>query len=276
MTIMERIEPEEIMMNANASSAAERLSVGEIELEVIRRGKGRPVLILHGMQHVDPQARFLDLLGERAEIIAPSHPGFGHSARPDDFDTVYDLVHLYLDVLDTLPYDRIDLVGLSFGGWLAAEIAVKSCHRIDRLVLVDAFGIKISDRETPDILDVFNTSPQQVQRRSWHDPEAMAPDYDAMSDEALVVRARNWEALCLYGWHPYMYNPQLKRWLRRITRPTLVLWGASDGIVSPAYGQAYSALIPGSRFELIERAGHHPEIEQPEAFAGRVATFLAS
>jgi pimeloyl-ACP methyl ester carboxylesterase len=276
MTIMERIEPEEIMMNANASSAAERLSVGEIELEVIRRGKGRPVLILHGMQHVDPQARFLDLLGARAEIIAPSHPGFGHSARPDDFDTVYDLVHLYLDVLDTLPYDRIDLVGLSFGGWLAAEIAVKSCHRIDRLVLVDAFGIKISDRETPDILDVFNTSPQQVQRRSWHDPEAMAPNYDAMSDEALVVRARNWEALCLYGWHPYMYNPQLKRWLRRITRPTLVLWGASDGIVSPAYGQAYSDLIPRSRFELIERAGHHPEIEQPEAFAGCVATFLAS
>ena len=87
-----------------------------------------------------------------------------------------------------------------------------------------------------------------------------------MSDEALVVRARNWEALCLYGWHPYMYNPQLKRWLRRITVPTLVLWGASDGIVTPAYGRAYAARIPGARFELDRGApGTIPEIEQPDA-----------
>ena len=262
------------MMNDIGASAEEWLSVGDIELEVIRRGTGRPVLLLHGMQNVDPRARFLDLLGRRAEIIAPSHPGFGHSARPADFDTVYDLVHLYLEVLDALPYERVTLVGLSFGGWLAAEIAIKCCHRIDRLVLVDAFGIKISDRETPDILDVFNTSPQEVQRRSWHDPGKWGPDFNAMSDDEIVVRARNWDALCLYGWYPYMYNPQLKRWLRRITRPTLVLWGASDGIVKPSVGRAYSGLIPGSRFELIAEAGHHPEIEQPEAFVDRVVAFL--
>jgi pimeloyl-ACP methyl ester carboxylesterase len=261
-------------MHTTTSSAEERLSVGDIELEVIRRGVGQPTLLLHGMQNVDPRARFLDLLGGRATIIAPSHPGFGHSARPTDFDTLYDLVHLYLDVLEALPYERVTLVGLSFGGWLAAELAVQCCHRLDRLVLVDAFGIKISDRETPDILDVFNTSPQEVQRQSWHDPGKWAPDFNAMSDDALVVRARNWEALCLYGWHPYMYNPQLKRWLHRITVPTLVLWGASDGIVQPSYGRAYSALIPGARFELIAAAGHHPEIEQPEAFVDRIAAFL--
>lgn len=262
------------MRHATTSSAEERLSVGDIELEVIHRGTGRPILLLHGMQNVDPQARFLALLGGRAAIIAPSHPGFGHSARPVDFDTVYDLVHLYLDVLEALPYERVTLVGLSFGGWLAAEIAVKCCHRVDRLVLVDAFGIKISDRETPDILDVFNTSPQEVQRRSWHDPGKWAPDFNAMTDDELVVRARNWESLCLYGWHPYMYNPQLKRWLCRITVPTLVLWGANDGIVQPSYGRAYSALIPDARFELIAEAGHHPEIEQPEIFVDRVIAFL--
>jgi pimeloyl-ACP methyl ester carboxylesterase len=71
-----------------------------------------------------------------------------------------------------------------------------------------------------------------------------------------------------------MYNPRLPRWLRRITLPTLVLWGASDGIVQSSYGRAYSSLIPGSRFELIAEAGHHPEIEQPEAVMDRVATFL--
>src|SRR5881628_1230133 len=234
--------------------------VGGIDLEVVHRGAGRPVLLLHGAQNVDPRAPFLEMLGRHADIIAPSHPGFGRSARPADFET--------------LPHETVTLIGLSFGGWLAAELAVKCRHRLDGLVLVDAFGIKISDRETPDILDVFNTSPQEVQRRSWHDPATWAPDLDALSDDELVVRARNWEALCLYGWNPYMYNPQLKRWLGRITVPTLVVWGASDGIVKPSYGRAYSSLIPGSRFELIERAGHHPEIEQARAFADTVVKFL--
>lgn len=262
------------MTNAIGTTAETFLSVGNIDLEVLRRGSGPPILLLHGMQHIDPQAPFLDLLGKKAEIIAPSHPGFGHSPRPADFDTVYDLVHLYLDLIDTLPYERLTLMGLSFGGWLAAEIAVNSCQHIDRLILVDALGIKISDRETLDILDVFNTSPNEVLRHSWHDPEPRAPDFNAMSDDALMTRTRNWESLCLYGWHPYMYNPQLKRWLHRISAPTLVLWGARDGIVRPDYGRAYSELIPGSHFELIERAGHHPELEQPQAFADHVTAFL--
>jgi pimeloyl-ACP methyl ester carboxylesterase len=71
-----------------------------------------------------------------------------------------------------------------------------------------------------------------------------------------------------------MYNPHLRRWLPRISVPTLLLWGASDRVVTPAYGRAYAASIPGARFELIERAGHHPEIEQPEAFVERVLAFL--
>src|SRR5882672_9397621 len=93
------LQPGEAMSNAMGSSAGEWLAVGDLELEVIHRGAGRPVLLLHGMQNIDPRVRFLDLLGGRAQIIAPSHPGFGRSARPADFDTVYDLVHLYLDVL---------------------------------------------------------------------------------------------------------------------------------------------------------------------------------
>lgn len=252
----------------------ERLAVQGIELEVVRRGTGRPVVLLHGFDTVDAEVPFLDLLGRHAEIIAPSSPGFGHSPRPQDFDTVYDLVHLYLAALDTLPAGKVSLVGFSFGGWLAAEVAAACCHRIDKLVLVDPVGIKVSGRETPDILDIFNRSPDEVRRRSWHDPDRFAPDYNAMSDEALVLHARNREALCLYAWHPYMYNPQLRRWLGRIDAPTLVLWGESDGVVSPDYGRAYAGLIPNSRFELIERAGHHPEIEQPAVFAERVARFL--
>jgi pimeloyl-ACP methyl ester carboxylesterase len=251
-----------------------RLTAGGIELEVVRRGSGRPILVLHGFQTLDPEARFVGLLARHGEVIAPSGPGFGHSPRPKDFDTVYDLVHLYLEVLDNLPGEKATLVGFSFGGWLAAELAVACSHRVDKLVLVDPVGIKISDRETPDILDIFNRSPDEVRRASWHDPERFAPDFNAMSDEALTVYARNREALCLYAWHPYMYNPQLPRWLGRIKVPTLLIWGESDRVVTPDYGRAYSRLIPGSRFELIEAAGHHPEIEQPGMFVERVSRFF--
>lgn len=256
-------------------SAADRITVEGIELEVLRRGTGRPILLMHGFDTVVADAPFLERLAGHGEIIAPSMPGFGNSPRPKDFDTVYDLVHLYLAVLAELPGDKITVLGFSFGGWLAAEAATACTHRIDRLILVDPLGIKISDRETPDILDIFNRLPEEVRRASWHDPDRFAPDYDAMSDEALVIHARNREALCLYAWHPYMYNPQLKRWLGRIAVPTLVLWGESDRIVTPDYGRAYAGMIPGARFELIERAGHYPEIEQSGAFVDHVARFLA-
>ncbi len=256
-----------------STGAADRMTINGIEVEVLRHGRGPPLVLLHGMDTVHPGARFLDLLGRHAHIIAPSLPGFGNTKRPADFDTVYDLVHLTLALLDELPYDRVALLGLSFGGWLAAEAAVACSHRLGRPVLIDPVGIKRGDRESRDILDVFNVNPGEVRRRSWHDP-AKAPDYDTMSDAELVIHARNWEALCLYAWHPYMYNPQLQQWLGRIRVPTLVLWGASDRIVTPDYGRAYAGLIPGARFELIEEAGHHPEIEQPERFAERVAAFL--
>jgi pimeloyl-ACP methyl ester carboxylesterase len=253
---------------------AERLRVRDVELEVVRRGTGPALLFLHGFHPLEPDARFLELLSRKASVLAPSHPGFGASSRPADFETVYDLVHLYGELIDNLPDEKVTLVGSSFGGWLAAEIAVSCQHRLDRLVLVDALGLKLGDRERQDILDIFNTHPDIVRRRSWHDADGAAPDFDAMSDEALTRHARDWDALSLYGWEPYMYNPRLKRWLGRIAVPTLVLWGASDGVVAPDYGRRYSELIPDARFALIAGAGHHPERERPDTLANHILDFL--
>src|SRR5215467_1879554 len=254
-------------MTGSSAAHADRRTVRDVDLEIVQGGSGRTIVFLHGFHPLDPGAPFLELLSHRAFVLAPSHPGFGASARPDDFETVYDLVHLYRELIDSLPDDKITLVGASFGGWLAAEIAAACPHRLERLVLVSPLGIKLGDRETPDILDVFNNHPDVVRRLSWHDPERSAPDFDALSDAALTRHARNWDALCLYGWEPYMYNPRLKRWLARIALPTLVLWGASDGVVKPSYGCAYAARIPGARFAIIDGAGHHPEFEQPDLLA---------
>jgi pimeloyl-ACP methyl ester carboxylesterase len=260
-----------------------RQRLGDIDLEVLRRGSGQPILLVHGANPVSRKAPFIDLLAKHGEIIAPSHPGFGNSPRPEDFDTMYDLVHLYREILDALSLPAI-VVGFSFGGWIAAEIAAGGHPRIDRLVLVDPVGIKLGAREERDIVHFFNTSPTELTRLAWHDPSNrpagayglgwQAAIDDAMSDEEITVLARNWDALCIYAWRPHMYNPQLKHWLRRISVPTLVLWGQSDRIVTPDYGRDYSALIPGAQFTAIDEAGHHPELERPRVFVEHVARFL--
>ncbi|HTV88754.1 MAG TPA: alpha/beta hydrolase [Stellaceae bacterium] len=262
----------------------ERFYAGPLELDAWRSGSGRPILLIHGANPVSPKAKFVDLLAAYGEVIAPSHPGFGQSPRPEDFDTVYDLVHLYREVLDALP-EKAVVIGFSFGGWIAAEVAAAGHPRLDRLVLVDPVGIKLGGREERDITHFFNTSPAELARRAWHDPMhrpqsayglGWQADIDAVVEDAdLIALARNWDALCLYAWRPHMYNPQLRHWLRRIAVPTLVLWGAGDGIVAPEYGRRYAALIPGAQFALIEEAGHHPELEQPRAFAERVVHFLS-
>lgn len=253
---------------------SERMTVHGIDLEVLRSGDGDPIVLLHGMRSLTAASRFPSRLAAHGAMIAPSCPGFGGSPRPKDFDTIYDLIHLQRAVLDAIPGERITLVGLSFGGWLAAEVAAQGHQRLAKLVLVDPVGIKISDRETVDILDVFNRSPAEVRRAAWHDPDRFAPDFDAMEDAEIVRHARDWEALCLYAWHPYMYNPQLPRWLGRIGVPSLVVWGDSDGIVSPDYGRTFARLIPGARFETIAGAGHHPEIERPEELAALIGSFV--
>src|SRR5262245_5277565 len=168
-------------MTTTLPPRADRLRVRDVDLEVVRRGSGRPLLFLHRFHPLAPDACFLDRLSQRAQVIAPSHPGFGSSSRPADFETVYDLVHFYRELIDGMGDDKVTLVGASFGGWLAAEIAALCPHRLDRLVLVDALGLKLGDRETPDILDVFNTHPDTVRRLSWHDSDSSAPDFDAMS-----------------------------------------------------------------------------------------------
>jgi pimeloyl-ACP methyl ester carboxylesterase len=254
--------------------ATERMAIHGVDLEVLRGGEGDPIVLLHGMRSLTAASRFPPLLAAHGSLLAPSCPGFGASPRPKDFDTIYDLVHLQRAILDAIPGERITLVGLSFGGWLAAEVAAQGHPRLARLVLVDPVGIKISDRETADILDVFNRSPAEVRAAAWHDPDRFAPDFDAMEDAEIVRNARDWDALCLYTWHPYMYNPQLPRWLGRIAVPTMVVWGESDGIVSPDYGRTLAGLIPGAQFATIADCGHQPEIERPEQLAALIGSFV--
>ena len=252
------------------------LSVHGVTLEVLERGQGRPILWLHGEDGLDPSAPFVDLLAAHGRVVAPSHPGFGHSPDANNIDSVDDLAYLYLDLLAERNLRDVIVVGSSLGGWIAAEMAVKSSERFSGLVLVAPLGIKVGDRETRDIPDIFALPPDEVTRLQYRDPARAALDPAKLSDDELTVIARNREATALYAWEPYFHNPKLKRWLHRISVPTLMLWGADDRFVTAAYyGAAFRAAIPGAKFETIDGAGHFPHIEEPRAFTERVRGFLA-
>jgi len=251
------------------------LTLHGVRLEIVERGEGRPILWLHGEEGLEPEAPFLDLLARGGRVIAPSHPGFGHSPEADGVDTVDDLSYLYLDLLAERDARDAVVIGASLGGWIAAELAVKCTARVARLALVAPLGIKVGDRETRDIPDIWALDPEEVQRLQYADPARAAVDYTRLSEDRVTVIARDREATALYGWEPYFHNPKLRRRLRRIDVPTLLVWGAEDRFVTPGYyGAAYQAAMPGARLATIDGAGHFPHLERPEAFVDRVAEFL--
>ena len=252
----------------------DRLEIGGVGIDLWRQGAGRPVLFLHPGDGFAPDDPFLGALAKNYDVLAPWHPGFGNSDFPAGWATVDDLAYFYFDLLDQLGLEDVALVGASFGGWIAAEMAVRGHNRLSRLVLIDALGIKLSDRTTRDIADFHNTDAALLETLKWANPEGRQPDLMSYDDAALTAVVRSREAFAHYGWKPYMNNPVLTRWLHRIALPTLVLWGAEDGIVKPDYGQAYAARIPGARFEQVAKAGHYPHIEQAAASVELVRAFI--
>jgi pimeloyl-ACP methyl ester carboxylesterase len=251
-----------------------KITVRGLELEVMHRGTGPLLLLLHGAGGIDPHAEFPDLLARHFEVVAPSHPGFGKSPLPDLFDSVDDLAYVYLDLLGQLDMRDVTLVGLSLGGWIAAEVAVRCAHRLSRLILVGPVGIKAGDRETRDIPDIFALPPEEVTRLVYRDPRKAAVEYATMSDDQLRIIARNRQSLALYTWEPYMHDPKLRYRLGRLKLPVLLVRGASDGLVSAQYLEAYRAAIHGARIETIAEAGHAPQIEQPLALVERMLAFM--
>ena len=254
---------------------SEMLTVSGVSLEVEERGAGRPLLFLHAGEGMAPERPWLDLLAMHFRVIAPWHPGFGRSALPDWIGSVDDLAYLYLDLARTLGLRDAVLVGACFGGWIAAEMAVRDTRAFRQLVLVDPVGIKVGSVTERDIADVHATGRAEVMRLAWANAARGTVDTAQLPETELAAIARGRESLLVFGWKPYMHNPRLKHWLHRIDLRTKLLWGAQDRIVTPAYGESWRTLIPGATLDIIPDAGHYPHWEQPEIFAKHIEQFAA-
>ena len=254
---------------------AQFVTVQGADIEVERRGSGAPLLVLLSEEaDFELSSPFLDSLSRRHELIIPHAPGFQRSSRPDWVASPDDIAYIHLDILDKLALGPMPVVGLSVGGWIALAMAVKDRRCFSRIALVDPFGVKIGGPFDRDVQDIWTTHPAKVAALKWRDPKFAQRDFKSMSEDKLGVIARNVESFARFCWDPYMHDPRLKRLLHRVSAPTLFLWGEHDGVITPDYGRAYSALVPGATFETIAQAGHYPQLEQAKATARAIEAFL--
>jgi pimeloyl-ACP methyl ester carboxylesterase len=233
-----------------------------VALTVNEQGDGRPFLLLHGGAGVDSVAGFGARLAQErpARVIAPVHPGFGGTNRPDHLDSVRALADLYRQLLADRDLTAVTVVGSSVGGWIAAELALLAPERLNGVVLIDAVGI---DSVAHPVADFFGMTLDQVVDVSYFDPDSHRIDVSGWTDEQRAIAAGNREALRVYGTGT-MADPSLTKRLADLAVPTLVVWGEADRMVTPDYGREFAAAIPGADFRLLTRAGHLPQLEVPE------------
>jgi pimeloyl-ACP methyl ester carboxylesterase len=236
--------------------------VGEVEVTVDDRGEGQPFLLLHGGAGPQSMAPFAALLAghDQNRVLAPTHPGFGGTPRPDGLHSIAGLAATYVALLDALELDDVTVIGNSIGDWITAEMALLGSPRISGIVLVDAVGIEAAGHP---VADVSTLSLPEIMALSFHDPAPFRVDPSTMSDAQKAGMAANAVALSAYT-AGTMADPTLLERLSGVGIPTLVLWGASDQIADPEYGRAYAAAIHWARFQVLPATGHMPQLETPD------------
>jgi pimeloyl-ACP methyl ester carboxylesterase len=255
--------------------AEETVAVAGIEVHFWRGGNGPPLLLLQDDGGNPQWLMHHQALAEHFTVYVPSHPGFGVTPRLQWLSRMDDLAVFYLWMLEKLGLQQVHLVGHAVGGWLAAQMATTCPQVVDRLVLVDAMGIKPQRGE---ILDLFLLPPQQVQAAAFYKPEQVpewerlygqppTPEAANRAEDALEMRMR----LC---WKPYMHAPRLPFLLPRLQRPTLIIWGREDAIVPLECGELYQRGIAGAQLVVVQECGHCPPLEKPQAFIDTVLAFL--
>ncbi|GAA2055397.1 alpha/beta hydrolase [Catenulispora yoronensis] len=247
----------------------------EVPLTVVESGpeSGRVALVLHGGGGPVTVAGIADHLSRTMRALTPTHPGWNGTERPDWLVDVAALADVYLDLLAAGGHEDVLLVGSSIGGWIAAEMAARAePGRIGGLVIIDGVGIEVAAHP---IRDFFALDARGVAEYSYHEPERFYVDPATLAEEQIALRMGNMASLRVLAGDPYMHDPTLDARLPAITAPTLVLWGESDRIATSGYGRALAQRIPGSRFEVILRAGHLPQLERPEATFGAIESFVA-
>ena len=256
-----------------ATQGNHQLQIYDAIVHISRSGSGQTLLLLHGAGGSANLKELREKLAEDYEVILPDHPGFGLSQQSNNLNSVSDLSFYYLDFIKELNLKDIHLVGHSMGGWIAAEVAVRSTANITSLTLISSAGIHVKGVTKGDI---FLWSPEELVRNLYVNQDIINDmlSYEPSSDE-IEIMVRNRMAAARYAWHPRFYNPDLAKWLHRIDIPTLIFWGGQDKIFPAEYATAFKELIPHAQIAILNRCGHVPHMDRPDEFYPRLKSFLS-
>lgn len=249
------------------------LAVRGCRIRLLRAGAGEPLIYLHGASG-SAWLPFLQTLSQNFDVIAPEHPGFGESDTPDWLDTIHDLAYFYLDLLDQLDLAGVHLVGNSLGGWIAAELAVRSTRRLASLTLAGSAGLAVPGARQ---IDAFLCSDEQRLRDFFYDQNrAKEMIARVLHPDLEDIALKNRTTTAKLSWQPRSHDPHLAKWLHRIDVPTLLLWGDTDRAFPKEHALAYQRAIPGAKLVIIPKCGHVPQIEQPDAFVAALQSFIGA
>ena len=257
---------------ADVDWTASTVEAAGTKLHLMRAGRGRPVMVLHHETGTLDRLPFYDALAANYDVLVPHHPGYSRSQRPDWMRSVRDIAVVYRGLLADLDVSDVAIVGLGFGGWIAAEMASMAPADLSALVLVGPMGIK---PPAGDILDLAITGYVDYARAGFHDQAVFDRVYGA---EPSVDQLEMWD-ICRemsfrIAWKPYMYSQTLPHLLGAVRVPSLVVWGDDDRIVPQSAGHRYLEALPNAVLEIVRASGHCVDMEQPEALARLVTSFL--
>ena len=251
------------------------VTAGGAKIEVLKGGRGRPLVALHSIEGNLGWLPMHQRLAEHFTVYVPTHPGYAGSERPACLESFIDLARFYPWILQELDISKATLVGHFIGGWLAAEMAVTSPETVEKLVLIDSAGIKPQRGE---IADIFLHGIEGTRALSFHDVKQVR-DYESLFAPAKSPQERerqtiNREATTRYCWKPYAHDPMLPLLLGRLRVPTMIIWGREDRIVPLECGELFAGAIASSRLGVIRHCGHFPQFERPDDFNRLLSEFL--
>ena len=252
------------------------VEAGGIKLHLKRAGptakKTRTIVVLHHETGTLDRLPFYDALAAHYDVLVPHHPGYSRSERPTWMRSVRDIAVIHRGLLSELKIKDAALVGLGFGGWIAAEMASMAPADLSHLVLVGAMGIKPPQG---DILDLAITGYVDYARAGFHDQKVFDRVYGA---EPSIDQLELWD-ICRemsfrIAWKPYMYNQTLPHLLGAVHAPALVIWGDDDRVVPQSAATRYVEALPKAKLEVVKASGHCVDMEQPDALARLIVDFI--
>jgi len=252
--------------------ASDRVVSG-VKIRVYNKGAGEPLLFLHGASAVPRWQPFFDALSDKFSLWVPEQPGFGQSENPDWIRSIGDLAMFYLDFMESQKLTGVHLVGHSLGGWLAAEIATRNDTRLKSLSLIAPIGVRIKGKP---MADVFIWSPEEFVRNLFVN-QKIADELlsHPPTDDEMTAQMQILFPVAKFAWQPRGFNPDLEKWLHRISVPTQILWGEGDKVISSDYADHWQKKILGSKSKIFANCGHIPHVENSAAVAAQIETFLS-